>query len=54
MKRLGSSLAAALLVGALAAPARADEIQWASSYDDALKQAAAGSKLVMADFFTDW
>jgi len=47
-------LAGAGVMLCLGIPARASEIQWAQSYDDATKAAAEKNALVMADFYTDW
>lgn len=51
-----------LLLGALAGaaalfaagPSSAAGIQWAKSFQDAMTQAKASNKLVMADFYADW
>jgi hypothetical protein len=50
---VSSLTAGACLLWACSANA-AEGIQWAKSYDAALRQAKASNKLVMADFYTDW
>lgn len=54
MNRLALGIGAALLATAFALPARADELPWEKSFDDAVKKAGASNRLLMVDFYTDW
>ena len=51
---LPAALAGAGLLLGLGLSARADQIQWATSYSEAKKSAKAKNILIMADFFADW
>lgn len=44
----------AVMAVLVAAGSFAGEIKWTKSYNDALKAAAKGDKLIMIDFYTDW